>query len=104
MAKKTIFVDDVDGSEGGVATHRFSLDGDSYEIDLSSQNATALLNMLAPYIKAARQTGRSKKRRPGREQQREVREWARAHGYEVADRGALPQDVLDAYRAGVNGR
>lgn len=29
----------------------------------------------------------------------EVREWARQHGYPVASRGALPQSVLEAWRA-----
>ena len=42
MAKKMIFVDDLDGSEDDVITHRFSLDSDHYEIDLYPQNLAGL--------------------------------------------------------------
>ena len=42
VAKKTIFVDDLDGSENDVMTHRFSLDSDHYEIDLYPQNLAGL--------------------------------------------------------------
>lgn len=28
-----------------------------------------------------------------------IREWARANGYDVSDRGRIPADVMDAYSA-----
>lgn len=28
-----------------------------------------------------------------------IRDWARAHGYHVADRGSIPRAVADAYQA-----
>ncbi|HEY9473327.1 MAG TPA: histone-like nucleoid-structuring protein Lsr2 [Mycobacteriales bacterium] len=30
---------------------------------------------------------------------REIREWARANGYEVSDRGRIPPDIVAAYNA-----
>jgi hypothetical protein len=42
VAKKTISVDDLDGSENDVMTHRFSLDSDHSEIDLYPQNLAGL--------------------------------------------------------------
>jgi Lsr2 len=34
-----------------------------------------------------------------RKQSADIREWARKSGYEVARRGRIPAEVLDAYRA-----
>ena len=34
---------------------------------------------------------------------REVREWARANGHQVSDRGRVPAEVMEAYRACVDG-
>jgi hypothetical protein len=49
----TRLVDDLDGSEA-VSTLSFSLDGHSYEIDLSESHLSALQQALAPFITAAR--------------------------------------------------
>jgi hypothetical protein len=49
----TRLVDDLDGSEA-VTTLSFSLDGHSYEIDLSESHLSALQQALAPFITAAR--------------------------------------------------
>lgn len=37
--------------------------------------------------------------RPSREELRQIREWARANGHQVADRGLPSRTVLEAYRA-----
>ncbi|MCZ7430105.1 Lsr2 family DNA-binding protein [Streptomyces sp. WMMC1477] len=37
--------------------------------------------------------------RPDREQLRRIRTWAKDNGHQVADRGSIPRDVLDAYTA-----
>ena len=57
VAKKTIFVDDPDGSENDVMPHRFSLDSDHYEIELYPQNLAGLQQVLEPFILAARMNG-----------------------------------------------
>ena len=49
-----ILVDDLDGSTGDVATHRFGLGNLRYEIDLSPANRDRLRAALAPFIAAGR--------------------------------------------------
>ena len=115
MAKevKVIIVDDIDGTEGdGIATHRFSLDSDFYEIDLCPQNLLSLRAALEPFVSAGRRVRRGNRRKPepaprpqnnsaldfSRQQRLAIRKWARDNGYDVADRRAFSQEVLAAYR------
>jgi hypothetical protein len=58
----TLIADDLDGSEAE-ETITFSLEGTSYEIDLSSAHAKELRVALEPYMKAGRKTGRRRKGR-----------------------------------------
>ena len=101
MAQKiqTLFIDDLDGSEAE-GTVRFGLDGTEYEIDLNAGHAQALRDALARYVRAARRAGGGA-RRPARGGRRtptggpdsiEVREWAKAQGIEVKDRGRVPAE------------
>lgn len=55
MAKTTIIklTDDIDGTEASESLI-FSLDGKTYEIDLSKENATSLRKAFAPYVEKAR--------------------------------------------------
>jgi hypothetical protein len=109
MAKETItrLVDDIDG---GVAheTVTFGLDGHLYEIDLSSKNAKKLRSDLAMFVErgsrvSARATNPARSgRRPGSkpvhpDQNRAIREWAQAKGYQIAQRGRIKQDIVDAF-------
>ena len=107
MAQKiqTLFIDDLDGS-AAEGTVRFGLDGTGYEIDLNAGHAKELRDALAQYVDAARRVGRSA--RPPRGSRRasagdlnavEVREWARAQGIEVKDRGRVPADLIVKFRA-----
>ena len=108
MAQKiqTLFIDDIDGSDAE-GTVRFALDGAEYEIDLNANHAAALRRALARYIDAARRsTGAA--RRPARGGRRasasgvnttEVREWAKAQGIEVKDRGRVPAELVARYKA-----
>jgi hypothetical protein len=99
-------VDDVDGSVAS-STVGFSLDGKTYELDLSDKNAKKLRDALAPFVASARR-GKGRGRRSGgpkmtqssatdRERNTAIREWAREHGHEVADRGRIPVNVMEAY-------
>jgi hypothetical protein len=103
---QTLFIDDLDGSEAE-GTVRFGLDGTEYEIDLSAEHAQALRGALACYVDAARRIG-SSARRPARSGRRgsadgvnttEVREWARAQGIEVKERGRMPAELIARFRA-----
>ena len=108
MAQKiqTLFIDDIDGSEAE-GTVRFALDGTDYEIDLNTKHADALRKSLARYIDAARRSSGAA-RRPARSGRRsaasglnttEVREWAKAQGIEVKDRGRVPAELVVRFRA-----
>ena len=108
MAQKiqTLFVDDLDGSEAE-DTIRFALDGASYEIDLSAAHAGELRSMLAPYTRAGRKVtsaGRRTTRNQGKAaangfSTNEIRDWAKANGMEIKDRGRVPADVVTKFRA-----
>jgi len=103
---QTLLIDDLDGSEAE-GTVRFGLDGTEYEIDLNAGHAQALRDALARYIQAARRAGGGA-RRPARGGRRapaggvnnsEIREWAKAQGIEVKDRGRVPADVVARFKA-----
>ncbi|EYT57185.1 Lsr2 family protein [Microbacterium sp. UCD-TDU] len=106
MARRIIhqLVDDLDGTQledGQGETVRFGLDGKAYEIDLSAENAAALQEALAPFVKAGRRQGGSgaPRRRSSSRDLDAIRAWARENGYEVADRGRISADVEKAYNA-----
>jgi hypothetical protein len=108
MAQKVtvLLVDDIDGGAAD-ETVSFSLDGVSYEIDLSTKNAKTFRDALAHYVGQARRVGgRSSGARAGRGTRRgrggdnrtaEIREWARSNGHKVNERGRIPATVVEAY-------
>lgn len=97
-----VLEDDLDGS-GADETVTFGLDGVNYEIDLSTKNAARLRDSLAKYVGAARRTpARGRRGSRGRSSganASEVRDWARANGYQVSERGRVPADIKTAYDA-----
>lgn len=113
MARKviTVLTDDLDGGQAD-RTVEFGLDGVTYTIDVSDENAGVLRKALDPYINAGRRigrgpvdTGRSTRRadRPAvsgmdREQNRAIREWAGRSGYEISERGRIPVSIIEAYK------
>jgi hypothetical protein len=67
MAQRTVIrlTDDLSGTEipaGKGETVTFSIDGRSYEIDLTAKNATALRKALRPYVEAGRPINTSGRR------------------------------------------
>jgi hypothetical protein len=106
MTQRTqvLLIDDLDGSSAD-ETVGFGLDGSSYEIDLSTGNASRLRDALANYVAHGRKSGVirvSGRRRPARSAGPDtaaVRIWARSNGYAVNDRGRISTEVLDAYAA-----
>jgi len=102
---QVLLIDDLDGS-AAKGTVRFGLDGTEYEIDLNAENARALREALARYVSAARRAGGGT-RQParggtqgagGRAEPTEVREWAKAQGIEVKDRGRVPAELWPGSR------
>jgi Lsr2 len=103
---QTLYVDDIDGSDAE-GTVRFGLDGTEYEIDLNAEHAQALRDAVARYAKAGRRVGGAA-RRPSRAGRRasasglnttEVREWAKAQGIEVKDRGRIPAELVVKFKS-----
>ena len=102
---KVRLLDDLDGGEAAESV-AFSLDGKSYEIDLSEKHAAALRDAFAPFVSSARRAGGSavaprsrmstRAGRP-REETAAIREWATANGLEVSTRGRISSTVLEAY-------
>jgi hypothetical protein len=110
-----VLVDDIDGSDA-VETVTFALDGAEYEIDLSEANAAKLRESLGLYVGHGRRTGGRRRSSGGQSEQRssrsrssnnasdgpsasEIREWARANGHTVPDRGRVSSEVRKAYAA-----
>lgn len=112
MAKKVTvtLVDDFDGEGPADETVEFSIDGVSYEIDLSVRNAQKLRNEFKPWVEAGRRVGGRRRGRPAggagrgrpgidREQSAAIREWARRNGHKVSTRGRIPAEVIEAFHA-----
>ena len=98
-------VDDIDGSDA-TETVSFGLDGTTSEIDLNDGNAAALRDALSGYVGHARKVASGRRARrtssgssSSSSNTKDVREWARANGHEVSDRGRISADVQQAYDA-----
>lgn len=94
------FIDDLDGGPADT-TVSFAIDGTAYEIDLSAAHAEELRSALQPYSAGARRVGSSSRRasRGGRSNSSgpspsAVREWAKAEGIKVSDRGRVPAELV----------
>jgi Lsr2 len=111
MAQKVILVDDLDGSEHDVTTIQLSVDGDTYEIDLSPSNLARLRQAVQPFTVAGRRVGTRKSptsmgrsraakdvaagKRDGRAAR--MRAWAKDNGYDLPAFGRIPNEVVEAY-------
>jgi hypothetical protein len=108
VAQKVVteLTDDIDGSEA-VDTVTFGYQGKQYEIDLSQKNFDRLEKALTPFIQKARTvratgSGRQRRRRgaasPARATDtKAIREWARAQGLQVSERGRIPAEIVERY-------
>ena len=111
MAQKVqvVLIDDLDGGDA-TETVTFGLDGATYEIDLSEQNARQLRDALATWVGNARRvsggrTGRPAARRGGSSgggsssDTTVIRSWAKDNGFKVSERGRISAEVQEAYAA-----
>lgn len=123
MAQRVIevFTDDLDGNSKADETVRFALDGVTYEIDLTEEHAAELREGLERFIEAGRlakgghttagarttrsnrhvatTAQRTQRTHNDREQNAAIRTWAQRKGKVIADRGRIPQSVVDEYNA-----
>lgn len=104
MASEVVIrlLDDIDGTEAS-ETVRFSLDGVAFEIDLTEAHAMELRDALGVYVGAARMVPTAKRARkastdkaPG--EAKLARVWLQANGYEISDRGRIPEEMMRAYQ------
>jgi hypothetical protein len=109
MAQQVLvqLVDDLDGTlSEDVSTVVFSLDGVTYEIDLSEDNAERLRSSLAEFVEPARRVGGRLKRGTKASSSSagssgeagQIRAWALENGYEVSNRGRIRSQVVEAYK------
>ncbi|MCX2952823.1 histone-like nucleoid-structuring protein Lsr2 [Lentzea sp. NEAU-D7] len=107
MAQKVLvqLIDDLDGTAAGdVEAVSFGLDGVSCEIDLKQENAAKLRDSLADFVASARRVKRAASttrtvvaESRTKEQTRAIREWARANGHEVSDRGRISTNIIEEF-------
>jgi hypothetical protein len=111
MARRTevTLIDDIDGGKAD-ETVKFGLDGTLYEIDLNSKHADKLRSALERYVTHARRVGRGQvvatgrgriaatAARSDREQNQAIRDWAKAKGLDVSDRGRIPANIVEQYQ------
>jgi hypothetical protein len=103
MAQKVqvVLVDDLDGGAAD-QTVTFSFAGLSYEIDLSDKNADEFAAAMATYIGHGRRIGssaRRARRSTSKTNPTDIREWAKAQGIEVNERGRISAELRGRYEA-----
>ena len=104
MAQKVqvALVSDIDEAPAD-ETVSFSLDGTDYEIDLSTGQAQEMRQGLAEFVAHARKAPRRRrngglrKGRSTRSDLPDIREFARARGYPINDRGRVPGRIISEY-------
>ncbi|WP_207843628.1 histone-like nucleoid-structuring protein Lsr2 [Williamsia soli] len=123
MARKTIehITDDFDGSEldpSEVIVETFTVNGVDYSLDLGGKSAAKFDKDMQKWIDKATKIGGRQKRSANKQapaptrattpaavaggdkaQLSAVREWARANGYEVSDRGRIPRAIVEEFEA-----
>lgn len=115
MARKTKVITVCDRHRGdvdAVGTIEIVIDGDRRKVDLCAEHLSEFRKMARPWVsgpsgRAPKSAGRSRaktpptraRRRRGGDDLGAIRDWARANGYEVSDRGRLPSAVREAYAA-----
>lgn len=115
MAKQVItkLLDDMDGQEADETVY-FALDGYAYSIDVTSKHAQELRAAMAPFQDAGTRLGRAdgqpqirsyrSMNTPNvaatRQANQKVRVWATQNGYDLSERGRIPQHIMEAYETG----
>lgn len=101
----TVLVDDIDGG-AAERTIAIALDGESYELDLSTAHHHEMVRDLARWMAVARRVSGDGSPTPfyseTRADPRAVREWARARGIEIPQGKRVPKDVVEQFRAAGN--
>ena len=94
---------DLCGGTKETRTRSISLDGQTLEIDLCAKDGRGLDKVAQQFIPHARKVRRapvaSRRTASTRQHSASVRDWAKAQGLVVSDRGRIPADVERKYDA-----
>lgn len=92
---------DICGSTKNAQTHTISLDGRTMEVDLCAKDGRGLDKVAQQFIPHARKVRRvpaaGRRTVSDRERSADIRAWARIQGFQISDRGRIPEDVDRKY-------
>lgn len=92
---------DICGSTKDAQTHTLSLDGQAREIDLCGKDGRALAKVASKYVPHARKVRRApatgRRTVSDRERSADIRAWAKTQGFQISDRGRIPEGVEREY-------
>ena len=110
---RTILISDISGeeiSDGAGQTIEFSVRGVDYRIDLTDAEVSDFDQAIQLYIRHGERVGGRRRvaggtapARTDKAQLDAMRRWARAHGYQVSDRGRIAASIQEAYHAASQG-
>jgi hypothetical protein len=109
----TLMTDDLTGEASHkpartIQTVAFALDGAELEIDLTDKHAAELRAAFAPYLACARKVTRRtngharvtpRRHSRGGPDTGAIRDWAKAQGLELKERGRVPAEIEARYQA-----
>jgi hypothetical protein len=93
---------DICGGAKDTRTRSIALDGRALEIDLCTKDNRSLdkvAQMLVPYARKVARLPVARRTAGTRQRSADVRDWARTQGFEVSDRGRIPEEVERKYAA-----
>jgi hypothetical protein len=103
-SQRVVFTCDIDDTAEDVETVTFSFNGTDYVTDLCADHRKPFVELMHEYISVARSEGTA--RRPSTKHSVDhtedlpaIREWGRANGYAVSERGRVPGALRDAFHA-----
>jgi hypothetical protein len=103
MAQKVTVVltcDLHDAEMPAITTVGFGYQGQSYEFDLCQDHLDEFTQVMRRFAGSARRSGRGGRKAPAAtEDLAAIREWARANGHQVSDRGRIAASIREAYEA-----
>ncbi len=99
MARRYVLSDDLTGIESeDVKSITYAINGNFFEIDLNDANRAKLEKALAPFIKKSRAITKLRASAVAAiDDAPKIREWAKANGKEISERGRIPQEITDEY-------
>jgi hypothetical protein len=112
LRTETFIYDDFTGEDDPTVQRvTLSLDGREVELDLGENSRSVLAATLEPYFEAGSPVTRRRASKNGHRSRTgtgkagkaagnaAIREWAWKQGYDISEKGRIPQEVRDAYAA-----